>query len=167
VDTIAHRHRVPASVIIQANSLASPNAIQPGQHLVVPRYSPSPISVVPAAPVASAAVLVPPESVPPNGSVVSVATVAGARAVPGDTPIKISRRYGKSSVAVAKANNIRTRPKLNMGDHTVIPPRKAANAQQKGRSMVEQRPTTLDDRFHEISIHGTRSLFVDSSFAVG
>jgi murein DD-endopeptidase MepM/ murein hydrolase activator NlpD len=146
VDTIAHRHRVPASVIIQANSLASPNAIQPGQHLVVPRYSPSPISVVPAAPVASAAVLVPPESVPPNGSVVSVATVAGARAVPGDTPIKISRRYGKSSVAVAKANNIRTRPKLNMGDHTVIPPRKAANAQQKGRSMVEQRPTTLATR---------------------
>src|ERR1700747_2435299 len=39
VDTIAHRHRVPASAIIQANSLAAPSAIHPGQHLVVPRYS--------------------------------------------------------------------------------------------------------------------------------
>jgi murein DD-endopeptidase MepM/ murein hydrolase activator NlpD len=146
VNTIAHRHRVPAAVIIQANSLAAPNAIQPGQHLVVPRYSPSPTSVAPAAPLASAAVLVPPESVPPSGSVVSVATVAGARAAPGDAPTKISRRYGKSSVAVAKANNIRTRPKLNMGGHTVIPPRKVANAQERGRSVVEQRPATLAGR---------------------
>jgi hypothetical protein len=68
------------------------------------------------------------------------------RPVPGDTPTKISRRYGKSSVAVAKANNIRTRPKLNMGGHTVIPPRKVANAQERGRSVVEQRPATLAGR---------------------
>jgi murein DD-endopeptidase MepM/ murein hydrolase activator NlpD len=144
VDTIAHRHRVPASVIIQANSLAAPNAIQPGQHLVVPRYSPSPISAAPAAPLASAAALRPPESVPPNGSGVSVATGPGARVVaPEDTPIKISRRYGKSSVAVAKANNIRIEAKPNMGAHNVIRPLKVANAPQKGRPVVEQRPTTL------------------------
>jgi murein DD-endopeptidase MepM/ murein hydrolase activator NlpD len=147
VDTIAHRHRVPASAIIQANSLAAPNAIQPGQHLVVPRYSPSPIYVAPAPPLASAAVPVPPESVPPNGSALSVAAGAPARVVvPGDPPIKISRRSGKSSVAVAKTNNIRTRAKLKMGDHNVIPPLKLANAQQKGRPGVERRPTTLAAR---------------------
>jgi murein DD-endopeptidase MepM/ murein hydrolase activator NlpD len=138
VDTIAHHHRVPASVIIQANSLAALNAIRPGQHLVVPRYSPSPSSVVPAAPLASAPVLVPPESVPPTGSGVSIATGAGERFVmPGDTPIKVSRRNRKSPVAVAKANNIRTRAKRNM---------KVANAQQKGRPVVEPRPTTLAAR---------------------
>jgi murein DD-endopeptidase MepM/ murein hydrolase activator NlpD len=147
VDMIAHRHRVPASAIIQANNLTAPSAIQPGQHLVIPRYIPSPISVTPAASLASAVVPTPPESVPPNGSGVSVATGAAAHvAAPGDTAIKISRRYGKSPVEVARANNIRTQAKLNVGDHNIIRPLKAANAQQKGRPVIERRSTTLAAR---------------------
>jgi hypothetical protein len=56
---IAHRHGVPASAIIQVNNLTAPVAIEPGQHLVIPRYRLSPISVSPAVSVSNAAALVP------------------------------------------------------------------------------------------------------------
>ena len=39
IEGIARRHGVPATVIMEANNLTSPNAIQAGQRLVIPRYS--------------------------------------------------------------------------------------------------------------------------------
>ena len=51
VETIARRHGVPASAIIQANGLSAPAAIHPGQQLVIPRYSQSPVAAAgPASP---------------------------------------------------------------------------------------------------------------------
>jgi murein DD-endopeptidase MepM/ murein hydrolase activator NlpD len=143
VDMIAHRHRVPASAIIQANNLAAPYAIRPGQHLVIPRYGPPMISVAPAAPPASAAVLAPPESVPPKGSGVSIATAGGVQVAPGDTPIKALRRYDTSPVAIARANDGQTRAKLKVGDHNIMPPLKAANARHQRGPVIERRSTSL------------------------
>jgi murein DD-endopeptidase MepM/ murein hydrolase activator NlpD len=146
VDTIAHRHHVPASVIIQANNLDSPNAIQPGRRLVVPRYSPSLASVAPEAPRVGAAVLVPPNPIPASGSGAGSGVVAtGApAAAPEETPSKISRRSVKSPVAVAKANDIRTRAGL-LGGHDMVHPLKAANA-QPGRPVPEQHPGRAEAR---------------------
>jgi murein DD-endopeptidase MepM/ murein hydrolase activator NlpD len=147
VDMIARRHHVPASAIIQANNLVAPDAIRPGRHLVIPRYSPPPMSVTPVAPPAGVTVLTPPESVPPKGSGVSIAMAGGAQVVaPGDAPSKASRRYGKSPVAVAKANKDPTRGKLDVGDHNIIPPLKGANARQQRGPVIERRSTTLAAR---------------------
>src|SRR6202023_996118 len=50
VDSIAHRHGVPVAVIMEANNLASPNSIQTGQRLVLPRYGSSAAPPAPAVP---------------------------------------------------------------------------------------------------------------------
>jgi murein DD-endopeptidase MepM/ murein hydrolase activator NlpD len=116
VDAIARRHHVPASVIIQANNLVAPNALQPGRHLVVPRYSTSPIPVRPAPPRPDVAALVPPESIPASGGGADVATGAQERVVAAESrPSRIPRRSGGSSL-------------------------KAANAQKKGKPALAQRP---------------------------
>jgi murein DD-endopeptidase MepM/ murein hydrolase activator NlpD len=139
---IAHRHDVPASAIIQVNDLTEPDAIQPGQHLVIPRYRLSPISVSPAASVANAAALVPPESIPPNGGK-AIATGAAAHVVASKgSPIRTSRGYRNSTVEVAKTNDLPSEGKLNVRAHSVIPPRKPADALQRARPAVERRPTT-------------------------
>ena len=39
VDSIARRYGVPASAIMQANNIAAPATLHPGQRLVIPRYS--------------------------------------------------------------------------------------------------------------------------------
>jgi murein DD-endopeptidase MepM/ murein hydrolase activator NlpD len=119
VVTIARRHHVPAAAIIQANNLALPNAIQPGQHLVVPRYSESPIQVRPATPFPNVAALVPPESIPASGGAVDVPKGAEEHVVaPENRPAKISRRDSRPSL-------------------------KTANVRQKGRPLFERHRATL------------------------
>jgi murein DD-endopeptidase MepM/ murein hydrolase activator NlpD len=104
VDTIARRHHLPASVIIQANNLAAPNAIHPGQRLVVPRYSTSPTPARPATPFPNVAALLPPESIPTSGGKAAVATGADAPAVaPENRSIKLSRHDSRSSPKAANA----------------------------------------------------------------
>jgi murein DD-endopeptidase MepM/ murein hydrolase activator NlpD len=120
VDTIAHRHHVPASVIVQANNLKSPGTVRPGQRLVIPRYSAAPISVAPQPPVVGAAVLIPPASIPDNGG--GVATGAGASlGTPQDTPIVTSRHV--ASPVTAKAS----------GGRTIVQPLKVASAPQPAK----------------------------------
>jgi murein DD-endopeptidase MepM/ murein hydrolase activator NlpD len=127
VVTIAHHHHVPASVIIQANNLKSPNTVQPGQRLVIPRYSASPISVAPQPSVVGAAVLVPPASIPESGG--GVATGGGASVgAPQNTPIVTSQRHVKPPVAAKPS-----------GGHTIVQPLKAANAPQAGKPVLEPR----------------------------
>src|SRR5215468_3059894 len=98
IDTIARRHGVPASVIMQANSITAPATIYPGQRLVIPRYKSSRVATA-TAPTARPAVPTPaPAASPPgNGSVHVVAA--------GDTLSKIAHRYHKSVNELAKANN--------------------------------------------------------------
>ena len=97
--SIARQHNVPASAIIEANNLANPNALQPGQRLVIPRY------------VAGGA---------PNGARTAAAgTVHVAR--PGDTLISLARRNGMKLSDLARANNMSPYTKLNVGDRITIP----------------------------------------------
>jgi murein DD-endopeptidase MepM/ murein hydrolase activator NlpD len=109
LDSIARRHGVPASAIMQANNLSGPAAIQPGQQLVIPRYI-SPNRTAATAPKSAAPAPTPAPASP------GVHVVAA-----GETLIKISRLYGKSVTDIARANNIQANARLNVGDRLVIP----------------------------------------------
>ncbi len=112
VDSIAHRYGVPASAIIQANNLAAPNAIQPGQRLMVPHYSRAP-----AMPARTAARWGQPAAAP------IVHVVA-----PGETLTRIAHRYGKPLAELARVNNIAPQTRLNVGDRIVIPGARLSSA---------------------------------------
>jgi murein DD-endopeptidase MepM/ murein hydrolase activator NlpD len=121
VESISRRHGVPASAIMQANNLTPPGAIHPGQQLVIPRYSQSPV----ASAVAPATRAAAPASMRPAAVRSAPSSPAGNPGVhvvaPGETLSKISRLYGKTLGDIAKANNIQPSAKLNVGDRLVIP----------------------------------------------
>src|SRR5262245_50946215 len=118
IDAIARRHGVPASVIIQANNIAPPATIYPGQRLVIPRYSASPVA-------AAAAPAVRPPAPAPAAAASAAPSAAGASGVhvvaAGDTLGKIARHYHKPVSEIIKANNIQANATLNVGDRLVIP----------------------------------------------
>ena len=132
IEAISRRHGVPVAVIMEANKLASPNAIQAGQRLVIPRYAPAlaaPASVAP--PVhASAPAVAPVASKPAPALTASPSPGAHATGpvnstvhvvAPGETLTKIAHQYGKSVAEIAKANNILPYSKISIGDRIVIP----------------------------------------------
>jgi murein DD-endopeptidase MepM/ murein hydrolase activator NlpD len=118
IETIARRHGVPPSAIVQANNLSGPTAIYPGQHLVIPRYATAPAvlsapgtrvaSNLPSGPVGA-----PKSAFAPKGGVHVVA--------PGETLNSISRLYGKPVLMLASANNIAPNALLKVGERIVIP----------------------------------------------
>jgi murein DD-endopeptidase MepM/ murein hydrolase activator NlpD len=122
IDVIAQRHGVPATALIEANSLPSGAAVRPGQRLVIPRYVGG---ASPAAPSASAAAARPTPAPPAALSPTQPATVTGTSGLhvvaAGDTLYKISRTYGHSVAELAKANNIEPNATLKIGDRIVIP----------------------------------------------
>jgi murein DD-endopeptidase MepM/ murein hydrolase activator NlpD len=119
IDAIARRHGVPASVIIQANNIAPPATIYPGQRLVIPRYNASPVAAA-AAPAAR-----PPASTAAPAPAAAASAAPGAAGVhvvaAGDTLSKIARHYHKPVSEIIKANNIQANATLNVGDRLVIP----------------------------------------------
>ena len=118
IDAIARRHGVPASVIIQANNIAPPATIYPGQRLVIPRYNVSPVAA------AAAPATRPPASTPaPAASAApSAAGTSGVHVVAaGDTLSKIAHYYHKPVSEIIKGNNIQANATLNVGDRLVIP----------------------------------------------
>jgi murein DD-endopeptidase MepM/ murein hydrolase activator NlpD len=136
VDSIAHRHGVPVAVIMEANNLASPNAIQTGQRLVIPRYGSSataaapPVAAPPHASAPALASLTPNVTPKPAPAVTASASPHAAGPInsgvhvvaPGETLTKIAHQYGKSVAEIAKANNIvPPYSKLGIGDRLVIP----------------------------------------------
>jgi murein DD-endopeptidase MepM/ murein hydrolase activator NlpD len=137
VDSIARRHGVPVAIIMEANNLASPNAIQAGQRLVIPRYVSSaaaPATVPPsnhaAAPTPA---LVAPKSAPALTASASphAAGPASSEAhvvAPGETLTKIAHQYGKTVAEIAKANNIAPSSKVSIGDRIVIPGARISSA---------------------------------------
>jgi murein DD-endopeptidase MepM/ murein hydrolase activator NlpD len=112
IDTIARRHGVPASVIMQANNITAPATLYPGQRLVIPRYKSSRVATASA----------PRPAVPTPAPVASPAGNASVHVVAaGDTLSKIAHRYHKSVNEIAKANNIQPTATLNVGDRLTIP----------------------------------------------
>jgi murein DD-endopeptidase MepM/ murein hydrolase activator NlpD len=99
IASLARKHHVPASVIMQANGIRPGSPLPPGQHLVIPRYHPG------AEPhIASAR--------EPSGT-----HVVGA----GENLSSIAHRYHKPRTAIAKANNLPADAKLRIGQRLVIP----------------------------------------------
>jgi murein DD-endopeptidase MepM/ murein hydrolase activator NlpD len=119
VYNIARRHHVPVSAIVQANNLASPNALRLGQQLVIPRLSAAPAPVRPLPSQPEVAALIPPEPIP-------TATGGGALVAGGEEP------------RVPLPEN---RPRIS--PPSVAAPTKPAIAQSKDKPAPEQRPVKL------------------------
>jgi len=133
IESIAHRHGVPVSAIMQANNITSPATIHPGQQLVIPRYRQSPVAgATPATRPVAAAVAHKPVAASPAGNP-GVHVVAA-----GETLSKISRLYGKSVGEIAKANKMQATAKLNIGDRLVIPGVRVSTAKPKVTPIVAQ-----------------------------
>jgi murein DD-endopeptidase MepM/ murein hydrolase activator NlpD len=142
VETIAHRHGVPVGAVLEANNLASPNSIQPGQRLVIPRYIPSLTAPATVPTTTHAAEAVAPKLASASSTPVPAPTYSAASsqhaAAPvnsgvhvvaaGDTLTKIAHQYSKSVAEIVKANNIQPTGKLNIGDRIVIPGTRVSNA---------------------------------------
>jgi murein DD-endopeptidase MepM/ murein hydrolase activator NlpD len=103
IESIARKHGVPASVIMQTNGIREPGQIRPGQRLVIPRYASTSHKSAPtyAAPQKG------------DGKVHVVKT--------GETLMSISRQSGVPVTALASANHVNTSKKLNVGDRLTIP----------------------------------------------
>lgn len=114
VDTIARKHGVPASAIMQTNNIASPTAIRPGQRLVIPRYVSSAAPQAPAQPHVAA---VQPAPVAPRATAGDHVHVVQL----GESLIGLSRRYNVPLSTLAKANNVQVYHKVAMGDRITIP----------------------------------------------
>ena len=112
LELISRRHGVPVAAIMQANNIANPTAVHPGEHLVIPRLRSS-------APHTNLAM-------PPVGPVGAPRTVlaptAGVHVVaPGETLRSVARLYGKPVMVIAKANNIPPDTMVKVGERIVIP----------------------------------------------
>src|ERR1051326_3795034 len=102
IASLAHKHRVPASVIMQANGIRPGSPLPPGQRLVIPRYHPAGEPHVARAPASGIHIV--------NA---------------GETLTTIAHRYHKPRAAIAKANNLAPDVKLRVGQRLAIPGLKA------------------------------------------
>jgi murein DD-endopeptidase MepM/ murein hydrolase activator NlpD len=104
VESIARKHSVPVSALMQTNGIREPGQIRPGQRLVIPRY------------VSTASKRTP--------TYTAQATGGGNLHVvkTGETLVSISRHTGVKVTALAKANHIEPTKKLSVGEQLTIPP---------------------------------------------
>jgi murein DD-endopeptidase MepM/ murein hydrolase activator NlpD len=119
IDGLSRRYGVPGAAIMRANNITAPASIRPGQHLVIPRYS--------SAPTGGGLAMRPPQA-PARASVQSVSAGSGERAhivAAGETLSLIARKYHRSRVALAKANNLEPDGKLRIGQKIIVPATKA------------------------------------------
>jgi len=104
IDSIAHKHHVPASVIMQTNGIREAGQIRPGQRLVIPRYVANGLQTAAAhAPTRAG-----------TGGKVHVVQA-------GDTLMSVARRNGVTVSALAHANKIQTNTRVSIGDRLTIP----------------------------------------------
>jgi murein DD-endopeptidase MepM/ murein hydrolase activator NlpD len=136
VETIARRYGVPASVIMQANNIAAPATLHPGQRLVIPRYTATRVATA-AAPRSAA-------PAPTPAPTVNAAGNAGVHVVGvGDTLSKIAHHYHKPVNEIAKANNIQPTATLNVGERLIIPGTQAAAVKTSAPTAPAQPKTVV------------------------
>jgi murein DD-endopeptidase MepM/ murein hydrolase activator NlpD len=119
IEGLSRRYGVPSAAIMRANNITAPASIRPGQHLVIPRYS--------AAPTGGGLATRPPLT-PARASAQRVSAGSGERAhivAAGETLSLIARKYHRSRVALAKANNLEPDGKLRIGQKIIVPGTKA------------------------------------------
>ena len=136
VDTIARRYGVPASVIMQANNIAAPATLHPGQRLVIPRYTSTRVATAP------------PSRLPASAPTPAAAGTAGGHSAvhvvaAGDTLSKVSHRYHKSVNEIAKANNIQPTATLNVGERLIIPGVQTSEVKAAAPAPAPQQKTVL------------------------
>jgi len=118
LDMISRQHGVPVSAIMQANNITSPAMVHPGDHLVIPRRALSAAAYVP--PATRIATTAP--GMPVGAPRTALAPTTGMHVVaPGETLHSIARLYGKSPMALAKANNIPPDTMVKVGERIIIP----------------------------------------------
>jgi len=118
LESIAHKHGVPASAISETNGLRGP--VQPGQRLVIPRY----ISASTAASQLPRQVarIEPPRSAPVAAPVQHQAASDQVHVVqPGESLTGIAKHYNVPLNELARANRIEPYAKVSMGDQLTIP----------------------------------------------
>ncbi len=115
VDILARRYNVTPAAIMQANHLAGPRALQPGQQIIIPRQAaaPQPQPALAAAPAAKPVVAATPQVHVVNH---------------GDTLAGIARRNHVSVAELAKANNLTPTAPLKIGTRITVPGKTAALA---------------------------------------
>jgi murein DD-endopeptidase MepM/ murein hydrolase activator NlpD len=118
LEMISRQHGVPVSALMQANNITSPAMVHSGDHLVIPRRSPSTAAYTPPATrIASTA-----PGMPVGAPQTALAPTTGMHVVaPGETLHSIARLYGKSVMVLATANNIRPDTMVKVGEHIIIP----------------------------------------------
>ena len=109
LENLSKRYGVPATAILQANAIASPSGIRPGQKLVIPRSSTA--AVTTSGPPATRATV----------GQTAQAQVGTHVIAPGETLTNIARRYHVSLNDLAKANSIEPYAHVRMGDKLTIP----------------------------------------------
>ena len=105
IETVAHKHGVPVSAILQANGFQDGAVIRPGQRLVIPRYVSATASAKPVA-----------QTAPAARADDIVHTV-----IPGESLIGIARHYGVPLNTLARANNIQPYATVSVGERVMIP----------------------------------------------
>jgi murein DD-endopeptidase MepM/ murein hydrolase activator NlpD len=136
VESIARRHGVPASAIMQTNGIRDAASIRPGQRLVIPRY----VSAHHAAAPAPAPRVAEPRKVEENVHIVE----------PGETLIGIARRHGVTLKALARANKIQPYTKVAIGDRLTIPGGRHVASRHEPAPKIERPHTVAPERVSSI-----------------
>jgi murein DD-endopeptidase MepM/ murein hydrolase activator NlpD len=140
MDGLARRYNVSAAAIMQANHLAGPRALQPGQRLIIPHP-------------AMTAAMHPPTmaAAPATRPVEGVKAVEAPRPAElgvhyvnrGETLMSIARHNHITVVQLAKANNLPPTAQLKLGTKIVVPGKtaSAAPAMQPGAPVLASAET--------------------------
>ncbi len=107
--TIAKKHGVSESAMLEANRLTKKDVLQIGQKLVIPGTTP----------VAAVSRTQPPTPVPAASG--SVLRTAEYRVRPGDTIWALARKHGLSEQELLAANNLSKSDVLSLGQKLLIP----------------------------------------------
>jgi murein DD-endopeptidase MepM/ murein hydrolase activator NlpD len=124
IESIARKHGVPASAIMETNGFHAGASLRPGQRVVIPRY------VSASATHAQASI--------PARTAESVHIVE-----PGESLIGIAHKHGVKLTVLASANNIKPYTKISIGDRLTIPGGRPAAARPVAAAPQLAKPSTV------------------------